>query len=135
VSLPLFDIPLNSTVPIEDAVRLKQQTREILELFLSAHERGGRISTIDLTHAAGQYNARLYEVRRFLVHRSGRAGRRRSQLLSDGAPRAEHVLSEAQGEALAVGYGGGVMTGGGQSKGLRVMPQSLAAEDDLMHGG
>jgi len=61
--LPLFDIPLNSSVLVEDAERLSRQAAEILRLFI----RQRSATTSQLMQIGAQYNARLYEVRRYLV--------------------------------------------------------------------
>ena len=58
--LPLFD--LNRSVQPEDAARLTAQAKKIYELF----KRVGRVSTGELSSIALQYNARIYELRRWL---------------------------------------------------------------------
>ena len=67
--LPLFDqakrepVRLNSTVEPRDEPRLSRQAEQILDLFMV----GKTVTTAQMMAIAGQYNARLYEVRRHLI--------------------------------------------------------------------
>jgi len=58
-------VPLNSTVTPQDQPRLSRQAQEVLDLFLV----GKTVTTSQLMHIGAQYNARLYEVRRYLIPR------------------------------------------------------------------
>jgi hypothetical protein len=64
-----FELLLNPSVEAGDEQRLSAQARRILTLFRTRHGLGLEVSTIDLQHIGLQYNARLYEVRRFLIRR------------------------------------------------------------------
>jgi len=60
-------IPLNSSVAVEDEARLSNQAQQILQYFREARRLGMKVTTRCLTRIAAQYNARLYEVRRYLI--------------------------------------------------------------------
>jgi hypothetical protein len=62
-------VRLNPSVRPEDAGRLGRQATDMLVLFALARRRGETVATTDLMRIAGQYNARLYEIRRHLVPR------------------------------------------------------------------
>lgn len=62
-------VKLNSSVRPEDEGRLSRQAKQVLDLFMSAWKAGTTVTTTELMTVAGQYNARLYEVRRHLVSR------------------------------------------------------------------
>jgi hypothetical protein len=66
-----FELLLNPSVRAEDENRLSRQARDILGLFRARAAVGLVVSTIDLAGIACQYNARLYEVRRYLVKHEG----------------------------------------------------------------
>jgi hypothetical protein len=67
--LSFADLLLNPSVRPEDEQRLSRQAGRILRLFVRARQQGRLIATTDLIAVAGQYQARLYEVRRYLVPR------------------------------------------------------------------
>lgn len=65
--MTLDEIPLNPSVKAEDEKRLSHQAREILSLFRYKLRLDLPVSTIELIGICGQYQARLWEVRRFLL--------------------------------------------------------------------
>jgi len=62
-----FDLLLNPSVTEAEEGRLCAQGRAMLGLFRSRDYMGLTVSTIDLAEIGCQYNARLWEVRRFLI--------------------------------------------------------------------
>ena len=60
---------MNPSVAAADEDRLSRQARAMLILFESRKKMGFSVSTIDLRQIGCQYNARLWEVRRFLASR------------------------------------------------------------------
>lgn len=62
-----FEILLNPSVEVEDEQRLEGQAEEIRNLFFARRAMGLLVSTCDMRDIASQYQARLYELRRWLV--------------------------------------------------------------------
>ncbi len=60
-------ILLNPSVEPEDETRLSGQAQRILQLFVTARRDSRLVANVELISIAAQYNARLFEVRRFLV--------------------------------------------------------------------
>jgi hypothetical protein len=60
-------IDLNSSVRKQDESRLSRQAHQVLEFFRTAYRKGQPVSTIDLVKISSQYNARVHEVRHFLI--------------------------------------------------------------------
>ena len=64
---PVRGIDLNPSVEAADEVRLSRQGRMMLGLFQTREAMGFTVSTIDLREVGCQYNARLWELRRYLA--------------------------------------------------------------------
>ena len=64
-----FEVVLNPSVIASEAARLSRQAIEILDLLRTAWRDRRLVRTSELRALAGQYNARLFEVRRALVKR------------------------------------------------------------------
>ena len=60
-------VMLNPSVSAADEARLGPQADTVLKLFLGRAHWGQTVSTIDLRAIGCQYNARLWEVRRYLA--------------------------------------------------------------------
>lgn len=67
--LLIEEIPLNPSVETEDEDRLHTQARDMRSLFFFRSRIFLPVSTIDLIDIGGQYNARLFELRRWLIKR------------------------------------------------------------------
>ena len=65
--LTFKELLLNPSVEAEDEKRLLTQAQRILQLFRARQRVGLAVSTLDMKEIGLQYNARLSEVRRFLV--------------------------------------------------------------------
>jgi len=63
----LGEISLNPSVEAADELRLEGQCRTMFGLFCSKHKTGLLVTTAELMEIAGQYNARLNEIRHALV--------------------------------------------------------------------
>jgi len=61
------DLLLNPSVLPEDEHRLSRQAEAILRLFIEARQRDELVANTAVMRLAGQYQARIYECRRFLV--------------------------------------------------------------------
>lgn len=58
---PLFNIPVNRSVPKQDEPRLSRQAGLIYDRLLK-----GEVSAVEMAQIAMQYNARIYEIRDYL---------------------------------------------------------------------
>ena len=67
--LRFADLLLNPSVVPEDEDRLCAQAQAVLNLFAQARRLGTDVSTAQLAEIGCQYNARLYECRRYLVRK------------------------------------------------------------------
>ena len=67
--LNFADLLVNSTVPPDDELRLSRQAEKMLQLFVLAYRVGRDVSNGELREIGQQHNARLFEVRRYLVSR------------------------------------------------------------------
>lgn len=65
--LTFDDLLLNPSVQPQDEGRLNRQAEAILRLFLHARRDNRLVTNTELMAIGRQYQARLYEVRRFLV--------------------------------------------------------------------
>jgi hypothetical protein len=61
------DLFLNSSIESKDEIRLSGQAERILRLFIVARRDNRLVSNTALMAIGRQYQARLFEVRRFLV--------------------------------------------------------------------
>ena len=59
--MTIAELLLNPSVKAEDEIRLNNQAHKILNLL-----KHGRVSTSDLIQIAYQYNARIFEIRKYL---------------------------------------------------------------------
>lgn len=65
--LTFDDLLLNPSVESNDEYRLSRQAERIVRLFVKARHGGRMVSNTELMEVARQYQARLFEVRRFLT--------------------------------------------------------------------
>lgn len=61
------DIDLNPSVKPEDEVRVEIQAKRMRRLFFARAKENQLVSTADLRGIGAQYNARLYELRHWLI--------------------------------------------------------------------
>lgn len=58
---PLFEVPVNRTVPADEELRLNNQAQKILSWL-----RVGKMTNVQMANIAKQYNARVHEIRKAL---------------------------------------------------------------------